>query len=73
MPTVIQKMVLAREERDEAEAEFRKAILAARKNGMSWSQIATAVGMSIYGVRYLAQNQKKRRKARPKGETNGTG
>jgi hypothetical protein len=73
MPTITEKIALTREARDKAEAEFRKALRAGRKSGMSWSQLATVAGMSNYGVRYLADDyNKKRRSPQKKGENNGS-
>lgn len=62
MPTVIEKVALAREERDKAERAFRKALRTARSHGMSWPQIATVSGMSIRGVRYLAMDENEQRR-----------
>lgn len=72
MPTITEKIALTREERDKAEGEFRKALRTARAHGMSWSQLATAAGMSIHGVRYLANDENKLRRKPRKGERNGT-
>jgi hypothetical protein len=73
MPTVEEKIVLAREARDKAEAEFRKALRAGRRHGMSWSRLATVAGMSNYGVRYLTDDyNKKRRAPQKKGENGGS-
>lgn len=62
MPTVQEKISLAREGRDTAEREFRKALRAGRKSGMSWPQLATASGMSVTHVRYLVENLNERRR-----------
>ena len=71
MPTITENISLTREKRDEADAAFRKALRTGRGHGMSWSQLATAAGMSMHGVRYLAMNENEQRKAARKGETNG--
>ncbi len=69
MPTIEENIALTREARDKAEVEFRKALRAGRKSGMSWSKIATVAGMSIFGVRYLADDANKKPKAtQKKGE-----
>lgn len=68
MPTITEKIALAREARDKAETEFRKTLRAGRKSGMSWSRLATVSGMSITGVRYLTENHNDKRKAARKGE-----
>ena len=74
MPTVEETIALTREARNIAEAEFCKALRAGRKKGMSWAQLATVAGMSIYGVRYLTMTQRERKavyernKAARKGE-----
>jgi hypothetical protein len=68
MPTVTEKIALTREARVEAEREFRKALRAGRKSGMSWPQLATASGMSVTHVRYLVENLNERRRAARKGE-----
>ena len=73
MPTITEKLSLAREERDKAERELRKALRAGRKSGMSWPQLATATGMSVTHVRYLTLNLNERRREARKGETNGKG
>ena len=73
MPTVTEKIALTREERDKADAEFRKALRRGRGLGMSWLQLATAAGMSVHGVRYLVNNENELRRQERKGETNGQG
>lgn len=63
MPTIEEKVALAREERDLADQRFREALRAARAAGMSWSQLATASGLSQHGVRYLTENLNEKRQA----------
>lgn len=72
MPTVTERIALAREGRTAADREFRKALRAGRKSGMSWPQLATASGMSVTHVRYLVENLNERRRQAKKGaEKNG--
>lgn len=66
-----EKIALAREARSAAEADFRRALRAGHKSGLSWSQLATASGMSRTHVRYLILNLNDRRREARKGEKNG--
>lgn len=70
MPTIEEKISLARERRDAAEEEFRESLRVGRSvGGMSWSQLATVAGMTLTGVRYLVLDLNEQRKAaRKKGE-----
>lgn len=72
MPTVTEKIALAREARDEADAKFHKALEDGRKHGMSWAQLGAVAGMSRYTVRYHVEKLNDRRVEAKKGEkTNG--
>jgi hypothetical protein len=72
LPTITEKIALTREQREQADSEFRDALRNARASGLSWAEIATVAGMSLHGVRYLANNENEQRKAARKGE-NGAG
>lgn len=63
MPTIEEKISLTREQRTKADAEFRAALRAGRKSGLSWPQLATVSGMSVTHVRYLVENLNERRRA----------
>lgn len=70
MPTLEEKIALAREERDAADLRFRETLREARANGegMSWSQLAKAAGLSMHGVRYLVLELNNERQAAKKLE-----
>ena len=67
MPTLVEKIALAREKRDAADESFRRSLEAGREAGMSWNELAVAAGLSRYGVRYLTANLNRRRQ-QTKGE-----
>ncbi len=73
MPTIEENISLTKQERDEAERKFRKALKAGRKKGMSWQRLADVAGMSITGVRYLAENHNEGRRTARKAAKNGQG
>lgn len=75
MPTkaLDEKIERAARGRDDAERKFRNLLREAREAGYSWSQLATASGMSMHGVRYLTLNLNERRKGQPpKTNTNNS-
>lgn len=53
MPTLLERVAIARKARAKSETQFRDAILAAREYH-TWEEIADAAGLSYSGVRYLA-------------------
>lgn len=68
MPTITEKIALAREKRAKADQDFRDALLRGKEGGMSWSQLAEVSGLSESGVRYLALDLNKRRVERRAAE-----
>ena len=68
MPTVTEKISLAREKRDKAEEAFRQALRDGHDHGLSWAKVAEVAGMSEFNVRYLALNLIEQRRQARKGE-----
>lgn len=64
MPTLTEKIALAREKRAKADQDFRDALRRGKEGGLSWSQLSEVSGLSESGVRYLALNLNEQRRQR---------
>lgn len=58
MATLLERVAAAAKRRDEAEAAFRDALVAARP-ACSWGELADVTGLSKNGVKYLVTEHSK--------------
>ena len=62
MPSLLEQVARARDNRRDADQTFRAVLVQARNSGHTWAELANIAGLTISGVRYLALDLNQKRK-----------
>ncbi len=72
MPTVLEKIVLMREERKAADGRWRELLIEGREVAkLPWADLAAASGLTIGGVRYYVHGANEKRQAKKRQQREG--